>query len=127
MPIEKMGWITPEVCRASPNSLFVFGDNLIRKGKGGQAIIRDEPNAVGIVTKRLPTMAPAAFLTDDDFDEVYRTNQPAWFSLGEALNEGRRVIFPRDGIGTGRARLSTSAPTIYAAIQSHIRMLEKYR
>ena len=29
----------------NPNKIFVFGDNLKRKGEGGQAIIRGEENA----------------------------------------------------------------------------------
>ena len=30
--------------------LFVFGDNTYRVGKGGTAAVRDEPNAMGVVT-----------------------------------------------------------------------------
>ena len=39
---------TPELLRANPNKLFLFGDNNTRTGKGGQAVIRDEPNAVAL-------------------------------------------------------------------------------
>ena len=37
-----------------PHVIFVFGDNMIRKGKGGQAIISDCQNSFGISTKRYP-------------------------------------------------------------------------
>lgn len=38
----------------NPKVLYVFGDNLERKGFGGQAYeMRGEPNAFGIATKRL--------------------------------------------------------------------------
>ncbi len=39
--------------RAHPDWLFVFGDNMMRRGFGGQAAeARGEPNAIGIATKR---------------------------------------------------------------------------
>ena len=56
--------LSPEMCRLHKNSIFVFGDNLQGWGKGGQAIIRDEPNAYGIPTKREPNMLPKAFFGD---------------------------------------------------------------
>ena len=35
--------IEPIDCMENPTHIFVFGDNLIGKGKAGQAIIRDNP------------------------------------------------------------------------------------
>lgn len=63
---------TPELLRASPEKIFVFGDNMKRYGKGGQAVIRDEPNAFGVATKRHPSMYDWAFFSDkdDEFDCV---------------------------------------------------------
>ena len=58
-------WYTPELLRAYPGYLFLFGDNLQRIGKGGQAIIRDEPNAFGIATKKGPGMEDEDFFRDD--------------------------------------------------------------
>tara|TARA_A100001015_G_scaffold292904_1_gene368800 strand:+ start:609 stop:785 length:177 start_codon:yes stop_codon:yes gene_type:complete len=37
-----------------PKYLFIFGDNDIQTAKGGQAIIRDEPNSFEIPTKITP-------------------------------------------------------------------------
>jgi len=37
-----------------PEYIFVFGDNLDRKGKGGAAKLRDMPNSLGFITKRHP-------------------------------------------------------------------------
>ncbi len=34
------------------NYIFIFGDNDMKKGKGGQAIIRDQINTHGIPTKK---------------------------------------------------------------------------
>ena len=56
--------------RAHPNTLFVFGDNDQRRGKAGQAVIRDEPNAIGFRTKKAPrTSAKSAYYTDDEYRE----------------------------------------------------------
>jgi len=49
--------------------LFIFGDNDIKRGRGGQAIIRDEPNALGIPTKKYPTRKENAYYTDEEFEE----------------------------------------------------------
>jgi len=51
--IKYINLLSPEICRLHKNALFIFGDNLQGWGKGGQARIRDEPNAFGIPTKRL--------------------------------------------------------------------------
>lgn len=55
--------------RENKNLLFLFGDNLQGWGKRGQAIIRDEPNAFGIPTKKRPSTNSDAFLTDKEFDQ----------------------------------------------------------
>ena len=53
MPVIFMSSITREFVRNHPDFIFVFGDNLAKKGLGGQAReMRGEPNAVGIATKR---------------------------------------------------------------------------
>ena len=46
-------WYSIEQCRANPRAIYVFGDNLLRKGLGGQAKeMRGEPNTLGIVSKK---------------------------------------------------------------------------
>lgn len=99
---------TIQIVKKNPNTIYVFGDNMMRIGKGGQAIIRGEPNAFGIVTKKLPTMTSNAFFTDNDFElfkkEVLNDIQKIQDS---PLND---VVFPEGGIGTGLARLPESSP-----------------
>jgi len=46
--------MTKEYLRAHPEVIFVFGDNLIHRGKGGAAKLRDEPNTYGFITKKYP-------------------------------------------------------------------------
>ena len=100
--------------RANPNTLYVFGDNLERRGLGGQAKeCRGEPNAVGIPTKRSPSMAESSFLSDADFEEVRPIIQAAFRKL--ASYDGP-IVWPEDGVGTGLAQLPQRAPRIAAFI-----------
>lgn len=109
--------LSPELCRAHPEALFVFGDNLMRKGKGGQAIIRDEPNAFGIATKVSPSNDDAAFFRDtckrcesvmlEDIERLKRII---------ASRRYEYVVLPAAGIGTGRARLPERAPKLFSHI-----------
>lgn len=57
---------TPKLLRANPDKVYVFGDNMKGFGKGGQAIIRDEPNAFGIPTKRYPSKDDWAYFSDKE-------------------------------------------------------------
>ena len=101
--------------QAEPEKLFVFWDNMIRRGYGGQAKeMRGEPNAIGIPTKKLPSMKEGSFLTDADHadwvGEVFGTILD--------LNDFEGVIvWPEDGIGTGRANLQNTSPLIWGAIE----------
>lgn len=104
--------------RREPATLFVFGDNLQGRGLGGQAAeMRGEPNAVGIPTKRAPSMAPAAFLSDSDLDEFKVAACDPLRRLAEHLQAGGKVVWPADGIGTGLARLADRAPRIWASLE----------
>ena len=85
-----------------PHVIFVFGDNMIRKGKGGQAIIRDCQNSFGISTKRYPKNTQDAFYSDRE-DEINTTLRDMEQFKRLVLN-GKPVILPRGGIGTGLAK-----------------------
>jgi hypothetical protein len=47
--------------RRNRDCLFVFGDNDARQGFAGQAVIRGEPNAIGLTTKRIPSHVAHAY------------------------------------------------------------------
>ena len=53
-------------CRAHPDEVFVFGDNLAGHGTGGQAVIRHEPNVFGIPTKVRPGTDRNDYFNDDN-------------------------------------------------------------
>lgn len=120
--LEYRKYITRKQLQAEPEKLFVFGDNLIRRGYGGQAKeMRGEPNAVGIPTKKLPLMTPNAFFTDNDFN-IFLENVKEHEEI--LRNFKGTIVWPYYGIGTGRAILKTKAPLIYKYINNLRKSLE---
>jgi len=63
--------ITREYLRSNPSHIFVFGDNLLRKGKGGAAELRDEPNARGFITKKAPNNETESFYHPAEYRGVF--------------------------------------------------------
>lgn len=125
--VLKCKFYTRDLLREYPDYLFVFGDNMDRKGYGGQALAcRGEPNAVGIPTKRSPTMADHAFFTDEDADVIIPVIENEFSKLFKHVANGKKVVWPEDGIGTGLAQLPERAPTIYAYIMKRLSELEAY-
>ena len=114
--IEYRDHITRQMLRDEPDILFVFGDNMQRRGMGGQAFaMRGEPNAVGIPTKKSPSMRPEAFFNDHDHAAWYIESSP---NIVRLLRHNGLIIWPKAGIGSGRARLREMAPKIMKAIIS---------
>lgn len=125
MPLLYMKWITREFVKSNPEAMFIFGDNVMRTGLGGQAkSMRGEPNSIGIATKNTPSMDEGAFFSDADPDcmEVVMTD---FKPVIAALEEGRIVYVPADGIGTGLSQLPERAPKIHKAIQEVFEVLGK--
>lgn len=63
--------ITEQYLREHPDEIFVFGDNLLRVGKGGAAALRNEPNTYGFVTKKAPTHKDCDYYRPMEYVEVY--------------------------------------------------------
>lgn len=111
MPVEYAARYSREEIQANPQALYVFGDNFAERGLGGQAVAaRGEPNAVGIATKRAPSLVASAFLTDADLVRLQEHVAPALNRLREHLAADRTVVMPADGIGTGLAQMPDRAP-----------------
>lgn len=124
MAIMKKEWITREDLRRNSTTLFVFGDNLQEKGYGGQAKeMRGEPNAIGIPTKKKPSMTPDSFFSDDDYEKMVDIISEKIIILATHLEKGYDVIFPKNGIGTNLAKLEEKAPKIYDYINKRINWL----
>ncbi len=139
MPIITVERYTRPEIRANRQNLYVFGDNLARAGgapnasgwsnpRAGQAAAcRNEPNAVGIPTKRAPSMKEDAFFTDADFERVQPVIQAEFRRLADHLRAGGTVVLPASGIGTDRAQLAQRSPRIRTFIDrcfDHLRSVE---
>ena len=121
--VKYSAWYDTALCRKCPDWLFVFGDNLRGFGKGGQAIIRSEPNAFGVPTKRQPAMTPGSFFRDEndaDLEAVLASLENLWVEV----EGGKTIVVPFENglpsLGTERAKLPILAPKLYETICNHI-------
>lgn len=120
--IERRHFITRGYVRANRNKLFLFGDNLERRGFGGQAAaMRGEPNAIGIPTKKSPSYKDEAFFSDDQFEQNKAAIDAAFAKVKKALKEKiGAIVVPSDGLGTGRAQLDQRAPRTFVYLQKRL-------
>jgi hypothetical protein len=107
--------------RKHPDKVFLFGDNLKGYGKGGQAIIRDEINAIGIPTKKSPSMDKTAFFTDTEYTYNKKVIDEAFMKIPK----DKTIVVPKDNLGTGRAQLTTKAPKTWLYLQEKLKELKK--
>lgn len=118
MPLKYEKSISRQMLRDNPKDLFVFGDNWLERGYGGQAAaMRGEPNAIGIPTKIAPHNGEGAFFKDEHLRAVKPIIEAKFAKLARHLKQGGTVVWPADDIGTGRAKLKEKAPAIWGLIQ----------
>lgn len=116
-------WITRQDLRSNPEFRYVFGDNVARKGMGGQAgAMRGEPNAIGVATKWTPTRDSRAYFSDGD-ERALRHMLADIDQVRVALSQGRTVYVPTDGLGTGLSELPTRAPSLYRKLVEEFRTM----
>jgi hypothetical protein len=93
-----MKYVDATFLRANSDCVFVFGDNLDRRGKGGAAVLRDEPNTYGFITKKKPLNTDSAFYHPNEYEEVYK-NEIEKF-MHEALdNPDKGYLISKLGAG----------------------------
>lgn len=109
-------WFTVENCRAYPNSLFIFGDNLDRYGMAGQAQIRKENNSTGLATKIHPGMNSGDFFSDENFEALKEKIDTDIMKIKKRFEDKnfKVIVFPFAGLGTGLSELPKRAPKLFA-------------
>jgi hypothetical protein len=122
--IQNKYYNVPDV-RKHNDYLYIFGDNDVGVGKGGQAIIRDEPNAIGIPTKKEPNNRETAFYTDLEFEE---NKKKIHLSIVKVLKEFMKskyttLVLPAGGLGTGLSKLPEKAPKTFKYLEDKIKNL----
>lgn len=116
--VEYRKFITRNMLINERKKLFIFGDNIARTGFEGQAKeMRGEPNAVGIATKRYPSVSPGSFFTDNDLEAWKKYSEKSIIMLKMHNNTNGIIVWPEAGIGTGQANLKLLAPLIWNEIQ----------
>jgi len=116
--VEVIDWLTVKECKKNPDKIYVFGDNSIRKGKKGQAVIRDCPNTFGVATKRFPSMKYGSFFNDSREDEAIVFND--LYRLRELAYNGKTIVFPKDGLGLGLANMGLHSPHLHIKMYTFI-------
>ena len=114
--ITKQKRWTRKSVEADKDHIYIFGDNLLGVGTGGQACIRGLPNAYGIPTKKAPGMNDGDFFTDSEYED----NCKAIVSALARIPYGD-IVLPEDGLGTGLAELPTRAPRTFAFLEQVLR------
>lgn len=71
MSLHKVIEVTQTFLDNNPNIYFVFGDNIIRRGYGGAAKLRDHPRAIGFITKKFPDNRDTSFYHVEEYEEVF--------------------------------------------------------
>lgn len=128
MPVLFQKMIHREDLRRNQDVLFVFGDNIIRKGMGGQAgAMRGEPNAVGVATKLRPSLHPEAYFGEEPEQVLAqkRVIDEDMKPLFDKVKAGGIVVWPADGIGTGLSELPQRAPTTFEYMEQKLAALIK--
>lgn len=124
MPLIFQKIIYRQDLKANPNVVYVFGDNELGIGMGGQAgEMRGEPNAFGIPTKRAPGANPEDYWSDNNLSHNLKILEDKFQAVSNMLADGKIVVFPLDGIGTGLSRMPELCPLTYSHIQIWLKTL----
>lgn len=111
MPILYQKFINREDVAMNTKATYVFGDNDVRQGFGGQAAaMRGFPNSIGVRTKKYPSIAWDSFYNDAEYDDNVAKMDEDLDQVRDILWQGRLVIMPMDGLGTGLSDLANYAP-----------------
>lgn len=108
------GFWKPIDCDTQKHKMFVFGDNEERRSYGGQAIVRDCENTVGIRTKALPSAYPNSFWSDDNYDENCRKMDEDLETVRYYKDNGYTIVLSSGCYGTGYSELPERAPQTFA-------------
>lgn len=123
MLVIKQAFIHRSDLKENTNLLYIFGDNLQRQGRGGQAMeMRGEPNSFGFATKRRPDHGTKDCYFFDSDEDVFQIVEKEFENLKNVLQTGNYlgVVIPRDGIGTGLSNLPEYAPKLLIHINKRL-------
>lgn len=94
------------------DNYYVFGDNDKRTGRGGQAIIRNLDNSIGIRTKKEPSRKKEAYYSDSNLSENKSKIDEDFYNIRK-VSMNNKVVFSEFGYGNGLSMLDKKAPETY--------------
>jgi len=107
------GFWTVNDIKSNAEKIFIFGDNDLRIGTGGQAVIRNCSNTFGIRTKKKPSNSGDSFYSDDDYDFNTQKILQDILQIKYLQVSGKQLVFSNGGYGTGLASLKSKAPKTF--------------
>lgn len=107
--------------RENHSVLFIFGDNSRRFGKGGAAKLRNEPNAIGFITKKYPSNDESSFYNLKDYPTVFEDEKQRLLKI---IEENKRSWILISKLGGGLANKYGIFENI---ISPWLESLEKYK
>ena len=114
-------FIDRDFLRNNKDFIFVFGDNDLRWGKGGAAILRDEPNTYGFITKKEPYHEDYAYYKpDDEYKEVF-INEMKKIKREISLNPNKTFLISKLGAG-----IANKYHIYENIIEEHIKSLNQF-
>lgn len=122
------GYWTRKEVESQTDKVFLFGDNTDDRinthyiPSRTQAVIRGLDNAIGIDTKKNRGISESSYFTDADFD-IFKAQVNE--AIQHAIDSGKIIVIPADGIGTGKAELDKRAPKLFAYLQQRLDELKK--
>ena len=127
MPLIFQDQIVSDDLHAHPDRLFLFGDNELRRGRGGQA---DSLSWTYKCRRRRDkaqrrTVNDSAYWTDADYDRITAIIDHDLAPAFDHIRLGGTVACPSAGLGTGRAELPSRAPEFFAYLRQSIIRLKR--
>ena len=115
-----------EQCRINFETLFIFGDNLLRVGEAGQAVIRGQVNSIGLATKKEPGMKPEDFFNDEEYMENCKIIEEEIAKIKRYAEEKsfKAYCFSFQGLGTGLSSMQTRCPKTFCYLT--VRLIEEF-
>ena len=117
-------WYSVKDCLLNQTKLYIFGDNILRIGKAGQAQIRDLQNTSGIATKFHPGMDNEDFFSDTQYEKCcnFINEDINKIKLRQSKGNYQTIVFPVDGLGTGLSQLAIRAPKVSKYLSERLLM-----
>ena len=106
MPIQRKPnlVVTKDFLDKHPECIFVFGDNLKKKGLGGAAVLRYHSQAYGFITKKAPDNQDKSFYRLTDYPKVFekelaKLKNLMWLELSTDTKQNTKFLISRLGGG----------------------------